>query len=112
MQRDRNQCILTLKHHGKGVGTVEVFATENLGHVQIHVSDDGVGIPEKYQSTVFEPFKRLSSTVSGSGLGLAFVQKTVESWGGSISLSSSPGEGCTFSITVPRGQQVEHILAS
>ncbi|MDF9301069.1 transporter substrate-binding domain-containing protein [Tritonibacter mobilis] len=108
----RNLISNALKHHGKGVGTVEVFATENLGHVQIHVSDDGVGIPEKYQNTVFEPFKRLSSTVSGSGLGLAFVQKTVESWGGSISLSSSPGEGCTFSITVPRGQQVEHILAS
>jgi two-component system sensor histidine kinase EvgS len=97
----RNLISNALKHHGKSAGSVVISATEDLGNVQIHVTDDGVGIPEKYQNTVFEPFKRLSATVSGSGLGLAFVQKTVESWGGSISLSSPPGEGCTFSVSVP-----------
>lgn len=108
----RNLISNALKHHGKRVGRVKISATEDPGYVNIHVADDGVGIPEKYLTTVFEPFKRLSSQNSGSGLGLAFVQKTVESWGGDISLSSHPDEGCTFSVTVPRGQQFERILAS
>lgn len=108
----RNLISNALKHHGKRLGNVKISATEDPGYVQIHVADDGVGIPEKHRKTVFEPFKRLSSQNAGSGLGLAFVQKTVESWGGDISLSSRPDEGCTFSVTVPRGQQFERILAS
>lgn len=68
--------------------------------VQISISDNGIGIPEKNIPMVFQMFKRLDDR-SGDGLGLALVQKQIDRLGGLITLQSTEGEGTTFSFTLP-----------
>jgi signal transduction histidine kinase len=73
------------------------------------VRDNGPGIEEAYREKVFEPFKRLHGRqYAGSGLGLSFCRRVVESLGGRIwvesgSAESKPGQGSTFIFTLPIG---------
>lgn len=72
----------------------------------IRVSDHGPGIPSHLQSKIFEKFFRAPTgnihTVKGYGLGLHYVQKLVKSYGGKISVESSPGKGSHFVIKLPK----------
>lgn len=72
--------------------------------VIITVSDNGIGIPEKYLETIFAPLKRLwgNSKYEGTGLGLAICQKIVERHGGRIWCTSTVDEGSQFHIKLPR----------
>lgn len=66
------------------------------------VRDDGPGIDKVYHERVFEPFKRLHGRqYAGSGLGLTFCRRAIESHGGRIWVESRPGEGSTFLFTLP-----------
>jgi PAS domain S-box-containing protein len=93
------------KHHTHPeTGTVTI-AAEDLGHaVRFSVADDGPGIPPQYHEQIFELFRTLKprDQVEGSGMGLSVVKKTVESRGGTISLTSVPGAGATFTFTWPK----------
>ncbi len=60
------------------------------------VEDDGRGIPRELMPRVFEP--RFSSTTSGAGLGLAIVRRLVESWGATVTIASTVGDGTTVSV--------------
>ena len=80
----------------------------------ITVSDNGQGMSESFQKILFEPFtqenRNDSSEKRGTGLGLAIVKKLVEVMNGTITVSSSPGKGTTFFLTltfdsVPVGEQ-------
>ncbi|WP_166420741.1 HAMP domain-containing sensor histidine kinase [Pseudoalteromonas sp. Z1A8] len=67
----------------------------------IIVTDNGIGIPQKHQSEVFDMFKRFhADTSTGSGLGMALVKKHIEYLNGEISLQSS-AEGTAFKIIIP-----------
>jgi PAS domain S-box-containing protein len=71
------------------------------GRVRIDVTDTGRGIPADRMSLLFAPFERLGaegSGIEGTGLGLALSQPLVEAMGGSISVTSEPGSGSTFSL--------------
>jgi light-regulated signal transduction histidine kinase (bacteriophytochrome) len=70
----------------------------------IVVSDNGIGIAEEYQKKVFEIFTRLHSKEKypGSGIGLSISKKMMERMGGSISVSSVPGEGSRFYLHFPK----------
>jgi signal transduction histidine kinase len=68
------------------------------GGVLIRIVDDGAGIPEELMPKVFEP--HFSSRTTGTGLGLAIVRRLVESWGGAVSLGSSPEEGTVVSLAL------------
>lgn len=70
----------------------------------IYVRDNGIGIDDLFQDDVFRMFKRLNSERSygkGTGAGLAFVKKIVETHGGQIRLESKLGKGTTFFFTLP-----------
>jgi len=71
----------------------------------IYVRDRGVGIPLQDQSRIFERFYRVDEararSTGGHGLGLAIVKTLVEGMGGSITVRSKPGEGSTFTISLP-----------
>jgi PAS domain S-box-containing protein len=73
--------------------------------VRLDVSDTGVGIGEKKQESLFEPFTQVdvSSTREhgGTGLGLTICRRFTEMMGGHVRLESEPGEGSTFSVYLP-----------
>jgi PAS domain S-box-containing protein len=73
------------------------------GHIQIHVKDCGVGIPDSELADIFEPFNRGSNaeTIQGTGLGLSIVKKAVDLVGGTLTVKSELGVGSVFSVTLP-----------
>ncbi len=74
------------------------------GAVRIAVSDAGPGIPAEQQARIFEKFGRAEvpgASKPGSGLGLFISRSIAEAHGGSLEVSSHPGEGATFTITLP-----------
>jgi two-component system phosphate regulon sensor histidine kinase PhoR len=96
-----------LKYSESG-GNVRVGAEHgNADFIRIYVEDDGPGIDERHHSRIFERFYRVdkarSRELGGTGLGLSIVKHIVRAHGGSVSLSSTPGRGSTFSIYIPAG---------
>lgn len=69
--------------------------------VHVTVTDTGMGIPAELQSRVFDPF--FTTKDQGTGLGLAIVHALVEAHHGRIDVESSPEQGTSFVITLPRG---------
>ena len=82
---------------------VEVRATAVNGRVVVDVTDHGRGISPADQRLVFEKFGRVSSTSAkpGSGLGLYIARAIAEAHGGKLELTSAPGMGATFTLTLP-----------
>jgi len=68
-------------------------------HVRILLKDNGLGIPRELVPKIFQP--NFTTKSSGTGLGLAFVKKTVESMKGQISFTTFEGIGTTFTIILP-----------
>jgi len=83
---------------------LSVKSTEN-NHIEIIVSDSGIGIPKEQQSLVFERFHRVldshSEQITGAGIGLALVRDLVINHDGVIALESEPGKGSSFKIELP-----------
>ncbi len=77
--------------------------TSQTRTVTFEVSDNGIGIEEGFYERIFVIFQRLHSRRSyeGSGIGLSIAQKVAQRHGGSLSVSSVPGEGATFSFSLP-----------
>ncbi len=69
------------------------------GIVRVWVEDNGIGIHQEFQERIFQLFQRLHTTAyTGTGIGLAIVQKGVERMGGRVGVISAPGEGSRFWI--------------
>ena len=75
--------------------------------LEIKITDTGMGIPLEQQAELFQPFVQGDATISrqygGSGLGLAISRHFAQALGGDIALTSKPGRGSTFTITVGTG---------
>jgi signal transduction histidine kinase len=86
-------------------GSVRVSARREGDRVLVSVADRGIGIPRAEHRRIFEKFYRVESslvhTTKGSGLGLALVQHITEAHGGRVELASAPGEGSTFTLSLP-----------
>jgi signal transduction histidine kinase len=80
-------------------GKVSVSTAKNGSCFEIRVTDNGPGIPEEYQSRIFEPF--FSGRKAGIGLGLPIAKTVVEQHGGTITFASKPGVQTLFVISVP-----------
>ena len=96
-----------LKFHKEGMRpeiTIRARQVEN-NMIRIEVEDNGIGIAEEYHEQVFVMFKRLHSReqYEGTGIGLAVCKKIVERHRGNIGVKSTPGEGSTFWLSLPRG---------
>jgi len=85
-------------------GKVSVYILVTGGKIQFVISDTGIGISLEDQPHLFVPFFRgvhPDWKAPGLGLGLSIAKSIVDSLGGQISLSSSPGQGSTFTVSLP-----------
>lgn len=85
-------------------GRVDVSAADEGGRLVIDVADTGLGIPAGRMAEVFVPFERLGregGPVEGTGLGLALSRRLAEAMGGTLTATSTQGEGSTFSLSLP-----------
>ncbi|MCR2747264.1 ATP-binding protein [Limnobacter parvus] len=85
---------------------VAVEANVDDDHIEIRVIDNGAGFDPEHADEMFKPFQRLHNAhdFEGHGMGLANVFRIVERHGGQIKATSTPGQGATFSITLPLRQ--------
>ncbi|MDA1174820.1 MAG: ATP-binding protein, partial [Chloroflexi bacterium] len=86
-------------------GTVAVTVQTAGSNALVSITDTGLGIPQEELVRIFDRFHRLDPSraraTGGAGLGLTIAKQLVEADGGTISVSSNPGEGSTFSFTLP-----------
>lgn len=86
-------------------GAIRIAAAMQESMIEVSVSDDGIGIPEDRQESIFHSFVQVDGSDArlrgGTGLGLAISKELVELHGGSIRVESTPGIGSTFRFTLP-----------
>ncbi|HET9976488.1 MAG TPA: ATP-binding protein [Burkholderiaceae bacterium] len=82
---------------------VRVWARVEGGMACITVADNGIGLTDDERARLFQPFQRLHPRrrYEGSGLGLSLAQQVAQQHGGSIRVSSVPGEGSSFEVRLP-----------
>ena len=91
-----------VKFAGRSDVSVEVSARRDDQDVIVSVHDNGPGIEPAHQERVFGFFRRLHGReIPGTGMGLAYSRKALESLGGKLWLESAPGEGATFLFSLP-----------
>ncbi len=100
----RNLLANALRHTPAG-GSISVSLRRVPGRVRLEVADSGAGIAPGDLPHVFDRFYRADASRSrqggGAGLGLAIVRQLVTAHGGEVTVASHPGEGATFSVTLP-----------
>ena len=86
-------------------GSVRVCVTQEPEKLRIRVSDNGCGIPEKYQKRIFQPFFRVDKSRSreygGAGLGLSLAWEIANLHGGYIRVEKSSEKGSTIAVELP-----------
>ena len=100
----RNLIGNALKHHDRADGCVSISGRDLGGEIELCVADDGPGIAPAYHDQIFKMFQTLKprDQVEGSGVGLALVKKTVEHYGGSITVASEENGGAQFVVRWPK----------
>ena len=93
--------------YGAGPGSSSIGVTTRAvdHHAVVEISDDGPGLSTDDIERIFEPFYRVHPEVTsapGSGLGLAIARSLAEGNGGRLTVTSRPGSGATFRLSLPR----------
>jgi signal transduction histidine kinase len=86
-------------------GTITVRAASEGATLRIGISDTGIGIPSDKLGIIFESFRQVDAGTTrkygGTGLGLAICQNLAQAMGGGVTVASAPGEGTTFTLSLP-----------
>lgn len=80
---------------------IEIRVTVSAEQCEIEIQDNGIGMDDLHLPKIFDKYYRVNPDSDGTGLGLHIVKDTLERLGGHVRVSSSPGVGSTFSISVP-----------
>jgi signal transduction histidine kinase len=97
-----NNAIDAMPAGGRVAVTTREIAGNGTGpQVEISFQDSGVGIPTDKINRIFDPFFTTKEDGKGTGLGLPISKRIVERHGGSIAVSSTPGQGTRFTICLP-----------
>ena len=101
--------------YSPGGGRVTVRAARNDGWIQLEVQDTGMGMTTEETSKIFTRFFRTGAArqaaIPGVGLGLSITKSIVERHGGSITCTSKPGRGSTFTVSLPATPSEENMKA-
>lgn len=102
-----NNLISNAVKYNRDNGEVRCVITELQDHVEISVADTGIGMHEDDIPKLFQEFVRIKNEktvkITGSGLGLSITKKVVEDfYNGTISVKSTPDEGTTFTVRLPK----------
>jgi signal transduction histidine kinase len=90
-----------IKHSPAGGQIVLRAASLNGNGVQFSISDQGPGVPEEFQTRIFDRFFRIpGQTKTGAGLGLSIAREITVAHGGRIGVKSSPGQGTSFFVVL------------
>lgn len=93
----------SIKYRADRLLEIVIGAEERENDWVISVEDNGIGFDPAYREKVFDIFQRLNGErFAGTGIGLAIVRKIVTNHGGQIWCDSKPGEGATFTFTLPK----------
>jgi signal transduction histidine kinase len=94
--------LMNAGHAIEGKGSITI-TTESIGsnEVRVSISDTGSGMPEEVKAHIFEPFFTTKPAGKGTGLGLSLSWGIIERHHGKIEVTSQPGRGTTFVITLP-----------
>src|SRR5205807_2167799 len=91
--------------YNRPAGRVEVAVARQNGRVFLQVRDTGIGIAPEARAHIFERFYRAdpsrATEDAHAGIGLSIVKGYVDLLGGTIAVDSTPGEGSTFTVTLP-----------
>ncbi len=112
------QCLINLinnaikfTNEGHTYVNVSMQEVDSKPFIRFDVEDTGIGIPADKQDSIFEEFARLDSSAArrfkGTGLGLVITKKLAILLGGELTLTSEPGKGSVFSLTIPAGVNVK-----
>ena len=97
-----------LRFQGKETPRVRISAERDRSEWVFSVTDNGIGFGPEEAQNVFSIFRRLHRELPGTGLGLTIAKRIVERHGGRMWAVSTPGEGSTFSFTIPIGEEIEN----
>jgi two-component system, sporulation sensor kinase E len=89
-------------------GVLKIRTTIRGSHLQLRISDTGMGIPDENIDKIFEPY--FTTKDFGSGLGLTIVYKIVKEHLGDIAVDSKVGQGTTFTLSFPIPQKEMHLI--
>ncbi|MDX1431104.1 MAG: CheR family methyltransferase [Gammaproteobacteria bacterium] len=89
----------------KGV-TISVRTRLTSDRAELRIADDGPGISSEHIERIFDPFFSFKNRTKGTGLGLSMVHRTVKDHGGTIEVSSQPGEGAEFRVLLPLSSDI------
>jgi PAS domain S-box-containing protein len=102
MQLFQNLITNAVKYCDKEQGIIEIDCTAIKKFWQFSISDNGMGIAEKYQEKIFQIFQVLEESEYSTGVGLSIVKKVIDFYEGDIWLESEVGVGTTFYFTLPK----------
>ena len=90
------------RNHPDGYNPEVTVSTRKSGDlVEIRISDNGVGIPEKLLQKIFQPFFTTKPSGEGTGLGLSLSYDIIKAHSGELKVNTKEGEGTVFTIQLP-----------
>lgn len=97
----QNLIMNAINYNDKETGIITIDFVEKENEFEFSITDNGIGISEKYQKKVFDIFTKLNSNSRSTGIGLSIVKKIIDLYGGKISIKSQEKIGTTFYFTLP-----------